>query len=100
MQVECLREQSDYFTLNLFSVLMFNSILTRLLLVKDDQDQDHCRVNVVNISSLLGVQPLATMGFYCSGKAARDMAFKVKKTPDILQGKKGEKVTWFLFFSR
>jgi sepiapterin reductase len=32
---------------------------------------------VVNVSSLAALQPMATMGFYCVGKAARDMMARV-----------------------
>lgn len=32
---------------------------------------------VVNLSSKCGIEPFASMSFYCSGKAARDMYFKV-----------------------
>ncbi|CAL8321955.1 unnamed protein product [Lota lota] len=43
------------------------------------------RRTVVNVSSLCGLEPFLSWGLYCSGKAARDMMFRVlaKEDPDI-----------------
>ena len=42
-------------------------------------------MKVVNISSLAAVQPVKRWGLYCTGKAGRDMLFKVMaaEDPDI-----------------
>ena len=33
---------------------------------------------IVHVTSLCGIQPFKYMSLYCSGKAARDMFFKVQ----------------------
>ena len=35
------------------------------------------KIHIVNISSLAAISPIPSWGLYCSGKAARDMYFKV-----------------------
>ena len=65
-----LDELTKYFTLNLFSVSMLNSIF--LEKVKEIERQ-----YVINVSSLAAVMPIKSWSLYCSGKAARDMFFKV-----------------------
>jgi len=60
---------TDYYRLNLASVIVLNSLFLQLF-AKTTR-------TVVNISSLLGVVPYASLSLYCSGKAARDMLFKV-----------------------
>lgn len=60
----------NYFHLNVVSVMVLNAIfLQRFARVK--------RKTVVNMSSLCGVQPFASLSLYCTGKAARDMFFQV-----------------------
>jgi len=60
---------SDYFRLNLASVIVLNSVFLQLF--------TKATKTVVNISSLCGVVPFSSLSLYCSGKAARDMFFKV-----------------------
>lgn len=59
----------DYFRLNLASVIVLNGLFLQLFA--------KATRTVVNISSLLGVVALPSLSLYCSGKAARDMFFKV-----------------------
>jgi len=62
-------ECDEYFRLNLISVLILNG-----LFVKNFTKTEK---TVVNISSLCAVQPFPSFSLYCTGKAARDMFFKV-----------------------
>ena len=66
-----LQEMQDYFRLNVFSVMLLNSVI-----VKKVGDKIKNKL-VINISSLAALQPFETWGSYCSGKAARDSLFKV-----------------------
>lgn len=67
----------DYFRLNLASVMVLNALFLRHF-------SGAQRKTVVNMSSLCGVQPFASLSLYCSGKAARDMFFKVNGLLSIL----------------
>lgn len=67
----------DYFRLNLASVMVLNALFLRRF-------SNVQRKTVVNMSSLCGVEPFASLSLYCSGKAARDMFFKVNGLPSIL----------------
>lgn len=62
---------NNYFTLNVFSVTALNSVFINNVkaLTKN--------ITVVNITSLFGRQAFCNFGMYGSGKAARDMYFKV-----------------------
>lgn len=62
---------SDYFDLNVFSVMALNSVFVHhvMNLTKN--------ITIVNITSLFGRQANSNFGMYGSGKAARDMYFKV-----------------------
>lgn len=58
-------------SLNLFSV----TCLTSVFLSKFNSDTaERC---IVNITSLLGVEPYKSVGYYCVGKASREMYFRV-----------------------
>lgn len=59
----------DYFRLNVASVMVLNAIFMRTF--------RHVRKTVVNISSLCGVEAFPSLALYCTGKAAREMFFKV-----------------------
>lgn len=82
-----LRDQQDlthaveYFRFNVSSVISLNAIFL------DYMKTHHPRTSleVVNISSLCALQPFKSWGLYCSGKAARDMLFRVlaAEEPDI-----------------
>lgn len=61
---------SAYFQVNLFNVILLNnlflsathSVATRL---------------VINVTSLCAIEPMKSMAYYCTGKAAREMFFRV-----------------------
>ena len=60
-----------YMLLNLYSV----TCLTSVFLSKFNSDTDEkC---IVNITSLLGIEPYKSVGYYCVGKASREMYFRV-----------------------
>jgi len=62
-------ELSSYYRLNLFSAICLNSVFFSCF--------PRSRMVAINISSILALQPLATFGNYCGGKAARDAVFRV-----------------------
>ncbi|KZS09035.1 Sepiapterin reductase [Daphnia magna] len=70
----------DYFRLNVASVVVLNAIFLRHFASGKQQ-----RKTVVNMSSLCAVEPFASLSLYCTGKAARDMFFKVlaKEEPEV-----------------
>ncbi|XP_017479941.1 PREDICTED: sepiapterin reductase isoform X1 [Rhagoletis zephyria] len=62
----------QYYHMNVFSVISLNCEFFRAF---------NCLPKiVVNISSKCGIEPYASMSFYCSGKAARNMYFRVLAT--------------------
>jgi sepiapterin reductase len=63
----------QYFQLNLASVVVLNAIFLRRFTSPVVQQ----RKTVVNMSSLCGVEPFSSLSLYCTGKAGRDMFFKV-----------------------
>jgi len=62
-------ELSQYYRLNLFSAVCLNAVFYECF--------PRSRMVAINISSILALQPLATFGNYCGGKAARDAVFRV-----------------------
>ncbi|KAF2363254.1 Sepiapterin reductase [Trinorchestia longiramus] len=67
---------SKYYDLNLSSVYVVNAAFLRA--VKSLQAaQPSLAVKVVNITSLAAVSPIKSWALYCSGKAGRDMLFRV-----------------------
>lgn len=71
------KEIDDYFHLNLTSVMT----LTAAFLEKFPKGSSLKRV-IVNITSLAAIMPFAGTGFYCTGKAAREMYMKVLAAED------------------
>ncbi|KAG8234307.1 hypothetical protein J437_LFUL013047 [Ladona fulva] len=71
----------DYFSLNVFSVAVFNTEFLKIFTSSEIKNR-----LVINITSLCGLQPFSSMGYYCSGKAAREMYFKVlaKEEEDLV----------------
>lgn len=63
-----------YFDLNVFSPAILNSVFMKLLETHKNVDK-----LVINITSLCAIKPMKSVVYYCSGKAAREMFFKVKK---------------------
>nr|ACO11588.1 Sepiapterin reductase [Caligus rogercresseyi] len=74
-----LKEMEDYFRLNLFSVMILNSVFFPLKKLLSSP------LTIVNVSSLASVLPIPTWGYYCSGKAARQVYFNVmaKEEEDV-----------------
>lgn len=70
-------EIDGYFHLNLTSVMT----LTAAFLEKFPKGSTLKRV-IVNITSLAAIMPFSGMGFYCTGKAAREMYLKVVAAED------------------
>uniref|UniRef100_A0A8C5TJ03 Sepiapterin reductase n=1 Tax=Malurus cyaneus samueli TaxID=2593467 RepID=A0A8C5TJ03_9PASS len=67
-----LHEINAYFSFNVGSALCLTCTALRAFGTRPG-----CSRTVVNISSLCALQPFHSWGLYCSGKAARDMLFRV-----------------------
>lgn len=67
-QMNDISEWREYFDMNVFSVAVLNSIFIERF--------ENCQKFIVNVTSLLAVEPYKATGFYCSGKAAREMYFR------------------------
>ncbi|NXO46848.1 SPRE reductase, partial [Locustella ochotensis] len=67
-----LEEINSYFSFNISSALCLTSAALRAFGARPG-----CGRTVVNISSLCALQPFPSWALYCSGKAARDMLFRV-----------------------
>ncbi|XP_015123579.1 sepiapterin reductase [Diachasma alloeum] len=61
-----------YYDLNVFSPAVLNSVVMKLF-----KDNGKCKKVVINMTSHAGILPVKCSGYYCSGKAAREMYFKV-----------------------
>lgn len=72
------QEWEEYFATNVITVGVLNSCFLRRFQVS--------KKLVVNITSKACLVPFKSMGFYCSGKAAREMYFKVlaDEEPDLV----------------
>lgn len=73
---------NSYFMLNLFSVCVLNAEFLKIfdaeLRPPNPVDlQPNCEICIVNITSLCAIKPFASMGYYCVGKASREMFFSV-----------------------
>ncbi|KAL7298256.1 hypothetical protein TKK_0009242 [Trichogramma kaykai] len=68
-----------YYDLNVFSPAVLNGVLMHIF------NTEKIKKNVINITSLCGITPFKSIGYYCTGKAAREMFFKVfaEENPDI-----------------
>ncbi|XP_015123533.1 sepiapterin reductase [Diachasma alloeum] len=73
-------EWRKYYDLNVFSPAILNSVVMKLF-----KDNTKAKKIVINITSFAAIQPMKSVGYYCSGKAAREMYFKVfaEEYPDI-----------------
>ncbi|XP_039579927.1 sepiapterin reductase, partial [Passer montanus] len=67
-----LEEINTYFSFNISSALCLTSTALRAFGARPG-----CSRTVVNISSLCALEPFPSWALYCSGKAARDMMFRV-----------------------
>ncbi|XP_040569030.1 sepiapterin reductase [Lepeophtheirus salmonis] len=74
-----LEEMENYFRLNLFSVMIINSVFFPLKQYLSNP------LVVINISSLASIQPIPSWGYYCMGKTARQMYFQImaKEEDDV-----------------
>ncbi|XP_018800668.1 PREDICTED: sepiapterin reductase [Bactrocera latifrons] len=66
----------QYYYVNVFSVISLNCEFFRVF--------SGTPKVVVNITSKCAIEPFASMSFYCSGKAAREMYFRVLATEQAL----------------
>ncbi|OAD57799.1 Sepiapterin reductase [Eufriesea mexicana] len=62
----------DYFNLNVFIPAILNGVIMQIF-----NESTNTKKIIVNITSLLGIEAKKLLGYYCSGKAAREMFFKV-----------------------
>lgn len=62
----------NYYDLNLFIPAILNGVVMQIF-----NENPTIKKTVINITSLLGITPQKSMSYYCSGKAAREMFFKV-----------------------
>lgn len=62
----------SYYDLNVFVPAILNGVVMEIF-----NETTNTKKTVINISSLLGLKPTKSTGYYCTGKAAREMFFKV-----------------------
>ncbi|XP_031845712.1 sepiapterin reductase isoform X1 [Nomia melanderi] len=62
----------NYFDLNVFIPAMLNNVLMKIF-----NEAKNVNKTVINITSLYALEPLKFATHYCTGKAAREMFFKV-----------------------
>jgi sepiapterin reductase len=62
----------EYFSLNFFSVACLNSQFLKVFPEGSAKQR-----SVVNVTSLCAIKPFKSMGYYCTGKASREMFFRV-----------------------
>nr|XP_003704968.1 PREDICTED: sepiapterin reductase [Megachile rotundata]XP_012144375.1 PREDICTED: sepiapterin reductase [Megachile rotundata] len=62
----------SYYDLNVFVPAILNGVVMQIF-----NETTNTKKTVINISSLLGLKPTKSTGYYCTGKAAREMFFKV-----------------------
>lgn len=62
----------DYYDLNVFVPAILNGVIMQIFNEKTNTEK-----LVINITSLYGIKPGKYLSYYCSGKAAREMFFKV-----------------------
>lgn len=69
----------SYFSTNVFGPIMLNNILLKAI-------APTTRKFIVNITSKAAISPFKSFGFYCAGKAAREMFFRVlaEESNDVL----------------
>lgn len=61
-----------YYDLNLFIPAVLNTVIMNLF-----DDKTNTKKVVINMTSLLSIVAIVGAGYYCTGKAAREMYFKV-----------------------
>nr|XP_026495690.1 sepiapterin reductase [Vanessa tameamea] len=70
-RMENIEEFRQYYDLNVFKVISLNTQFLKIFEEIED------RIIIVNITSLCAIKPMGGMAYYCSGKAAREMYFRV-----------------------
>lgn len=72
-------ELESYFSTNVFAPIILNNLLLKAVPVE-------AKKLIVNITSKAAIVPIKSFGFYCSGKAAREMFFRVlaEESKDVL----------------
>ncbi|XP_013148316.1 PREDICTED: sepiapterin reductase isoform X1 [Papilio polytes] len=70
-RIEDSNELAEYYDLNVFKVISLNTQFLKIFESVED------RIIIVNVTSLCAIKPMSGMAYYCSGKAAREMYFKV-----------------------
>lgn len=72
-------ELENYFSTNVFGPIILNNILLK-------EATSATQKFIVNITSKAGIAPFKSFGFYCPGKAAREMFFRVlaEESKDVL----------------
>lgn len=70
-KMDNVEEWRQYFDLNVFNVISLNTQFLKIF------KQMENRIIIVNITSLCAIKPMGGMAYYCSGKAAREMYFRV-----------------------
>lgn len=70
-RMEDVKELQSYYNLNVFNVISLNTQFLKLFQGVED------RIIIINITSLCAIKPMGGMAYYCSGKAAREMYFRV-----------------------
>lgn len=73
---------NSYFMLNFFSVCILNAEFLKIFDAEKRPPNaleivPTCDICIVNVTSLCAIKPFASMGYYCVGKASREMFFKV-----------------------
>lgn len=69
---------TDYFRINLFNVILLNNLFMAVTLGTPSR-------LILNVTSLCAIEPMKSLAYYCSGKAAREMFFRVLalENPDV-----------------
>lgn len=67
-----LQSWHNYYDLNVFIPAILNGVIMKIF-----HESTNTEKTVINITSLFGIQPGKLMAYYCTGKAAREMFFKV-----------------------
>jgi len=72
-------ELESYFSINVYAPVIFNNLLLKTI-------KQPTKTFVVNITSKAAIVPIKSFGFYCAGKAGREMFFRVlaEESPDVL----------------
>lgn len=69
---------TEYFQVNLFNVILLNNIFMEATMAIRSR-------LIINVTSLCAIEPMKSLVYYCSGKAAREMFFRVLalENPDV-----------------